>query len=469
MADNLRITTPINNSDHISKAMPKETSAVETINPAKVTSRNNTDQSGQSKSSLNFALDNRSVFQKFVEQLQHTPALSQTLEKLLLGTLPNMKTGTLSNPLQQALAELLAKAPMDEQQMLENLVFQQQHSTKFSGPLFHMLKDMSTGSPPDSDLNAFLGRFLKAYDGFMSAKTTTDNIIMQLKELMAYIPKSYRTGIEEQIAKLQPMNSEQQLQQNLQVLKEKILPLIGRYVSATNDFGESREKIALLVHDISRLNVSSREEVTARFQELVDFCQYELNMPGDTLHQLRMLFVRTMTDKHVVKNEFVESLVQLLMFDSKKELTGTSQTMLRETVNALLLDNSVYMPFTHLFLPVQYQGAFMFAEMWVEKDNSNGKAGEEQHPLKMYLSFDIQNLGSFQIALSVLNNRVSCDFCSPPTLRVQESTMKQDISQIFLANGFTPERVEAISEPTQALTEVLRRVYERRSAVDVTI
>ncbi len=476
MADNLRITTPLTPNDNLSKVHAnKEADPLATIDPTRIIKKdaNTTDSN---KSSLDFAWNGNSVFQTFAQRMQQTPALSQTLQKLLSNVLSQDLTQEIAGAngeksIDVLLQNLANQIKMDESQMLSNIMFQQEHSTNFSSDLFKVLRNISSSAEDMPEIKDYLGRFLKSYDGYFSSEETMSGIINQLKDIIKFIPKAYRDAVDEQISNMNSAQTKAELDANLKILKENVIPLLGKYVIASNDMGETREKIALLVHDISRLNVSTKAEVTERFEELMDFCKYNLNISQDKIQVLNQLFSKEMMGTEKPHNAFVDALMDVLMNNSPDGLSKTGQAMLRDTINTLLLDQSAYMPFTHIFLPIQYNGTFMFSEIWVEKDGSN-KSKNSQNPSdakRIYLSFDIQGVGKFKAAIGLIGNKVECNINYPDEYKDREKDIIKNVTGIFEKNGFEVKRVAYMPESFQVETEVFKKVYEGRSSIDVSV
>lgn len=469
MAEQLRITTPITTNDSINKAKPnKEPNVVESLQPNVVAPKVNSQQA-EDKESPYFSWKNGSVFQKFLSRLSQIPELSQSLQKLLLGSMeqPIAYSGV-STTLQSVFSKLHESITMDEQQMLENLMFQQDNSTKFSGQLFEMLNELifQNKSP---ELNEYVGRFLKAYDGFSSLTDTMNLIMLQLKDILRSLPKSYRQEIEKSMNQLQVLNSEKGLENNLKTLKQEIVPLLGKYVASTNDYGKVRDKISMLVHNISRLNISSTGELTNRFQELLDFLRFQLNMPAKELSKLQQLYIQKLTLPEKTENEFVQSLLDALSCTKSQNISNTSKTILSDTMNALLMDNSVYMPFTHLYLPALFDDAFLLSDIWIEKnDNQKDGIGEASQEKRLHLEFDIRGLGSFQALVILKNNDISFQIHYPEQLRSKDDQIRKKITNIFAENGFN-SKILTSTKSLDVKDELLRKVLEKKGVVNVVV
>jgi hypothetical protein len=469
MSDNLRITTPIPASDQISKTPSnKENATVIPPDPTKVSTRNQNDQSGQ-KNALDLTWDNRSIFQEFTKQLQQTPGLSQTLQKFLLSTINHTNAAKTASPLNALLSQLASSTKMSKQEIIENLIFQQEHSTKFSGELFQIFRNLMK-SNASQELRNYLGQFIKSYDGFVSANKTTSAIFAQLKEISNGIPQSYRKELDQQIGLLQIATADEHIKANLFLLKEKILPQLGKYISDLHDFGEIRDKVSLLMHNVSRLNVGTKEELLGRFEELLSFCQYKTNISSNDLSRLRLLFRESISNTQQIKNDFLDSLLKVLFAVNQEKIASTGQTMLNDTIQTILLNNSVYMPFTHLFLPIQYNNSFIFSEIWVEKKNQDEtSANNKEESTNIYLTYDIEGLGDFKMSISWKDNSVNCNLNYPDILKTDDNKIRKGIAKIFAENGFLAENINTSSDLSQFADVLMKKIYERKQAVDVTI
>ncbi|MEG2015664.1 MAG: hypothetical protein RR069_01000 [Oscillospiraceae bacterium] len=474
MADNLRITTPLTPNDGLGKVRSnREADPLATIDPSRIIKKDANTQN-PNKNSLDSAFNSNSVFQTFAQRMQQTPALSQTLQKLISGALgqENIQgAAAKGNSVEELLSKLASEIKMDESQMLSNILFQQKYSTTFNSDLFKVLRNISGNAEENPEVKDFLGRFLKAYDGYFSSSETFTGIVNQLKNIIQYIPKVYRDEIESLINNMNQSTSQEVMEENLKILKENIIPLLGKYVIASNDLGETREKIALLVHDISRLNVSTKAEVAERFTELMDFCRFSLNIPQDKLSQLNKLFMKEMISTEKPQNAFMDALMNVLMNNSPDKLSRTGQAMLRETITNLLLDQSAFMPFNHIFLPIQYNGTFMFSEIWVEKDAEGKKRNKGENPdaKRLFLSFDIQGLGKFKAAIGLIGNNVECQINYPDNLKERGDDVLGNITKIFQNNGFKVSHISYMPETVQVEAEVFRKIYDGRSSIDVTV
>ncbi len=327
---------------------------------------------------------------------------------------------------------------------------------------------------PSHEFKLHLADFLKAYDGYFSIPDTTLEIKRVLNALIKQIPKTYGKQLEElteQLITEQPVNS---LDINLNLLKEKIIPLLSEYVTATNDYGLARDTITLLIHNIARLNISSHQEVVDTFASLLDYCKYNLNLPQEKMNIIKSMFLKSISDaSKIPKNKLFDSIVELFSENLKNSTSGVSQSLFKDTINSLLLDNSVYMPFTHIFLPVNYNGQFMFSEIWIEKNDEAAKKGTfsyEENPIHIFLNFEIKQLGHFEASIVLSGNNINLELSCPSSLSQEQNKISKSISEILSSNGFNSEHIKLNTDNSKKTANLItEKIYERKNVIDVSV
>ncbi|QEY33692.1 hypothetical protein FL966_00675 [Caproiciproducens galactitolivorans] len=476
MPDNLRITPPIPNSDTINKIpTTKQTGPTTPIDPSKVV-QPNTDKQGDTNARFEFLLNRNSVFNKFLEQLNRTPALSETLQKVTFEAFSRPENVHDSRTNAPFMKELTAAMKMEPADILKNLTFQSNNRTKFTGPIFDVLRNLLNAHAGDRELKQTISNFLKAYDGYFSTADTTQAIAKELDTLSTQIPNPYSKQLKELTKELITDQPVKGLDLNLSVLKEKVIPLLGKYVAASNDYGVARDNITLLVHNLARLNISSHQELVDTFTALLDYCKYELNLPEPKMNEIKSMFLKTVTEaSQKPENPLFDSIIKMLSENMKQSSSSVTQSLCRDTLTSLLLDNSVYMPFNHIFLPINYNGQFMFTEIWIEKENEKEKSRRGNlesggSPVRLYLTFDIKRLGYFEAAVSFIDGKADIQLNCPESLEKDKRAISEKIADIFAQNGLTAQKIELLTGPGAVTKkQILRRVYERKNVIDVTV
>lgn len=462
MPENLRITAPIPNSDGLRGPNPvaAEPAAVNAANPARV-NRPNAQEQGTDAEAMDLLLGRDSVFSRFIQQLRQTPALSETLGRLLADTAARTETAAPALPQNSPLMLLTSGVAGQKEDMLQELVFQQKNSTLFSAPLFQLLGRISERSG-DFQLDLRVADFLKAFDGYFSAPHTLSSILTNLGAIEQQIAAPYAKKLIQLAEKLD--TADPASDSNPTLLKKEILPLLSEYVSKSSDHGKMRETLSLLLHNTSILNVSSKQNLTEKFGRLEEYCSRSL--PEPTMKLMRSFYeeaVRPGPGKE--RSRFSEALISFL---SGGEEAG------KDICRSLLLDNSVYMPFTHIYLPAVWQGRFLFSQIWIEKrdgENSHEEPeGREKKPLSLYLTFDIQDLGYFEARVTLAGKKADIRLSCPAPLLGRSAEIASSLGRILDRDGLKAGEIRlSSSEQPEIPGLIFQKILERKRIVDVTV
>ena len=498
MAENLRITTPVPTSDSLIKPNSAAGSpAVDAVDPTRVTKPSTQEQNTNSQS-MDLLLSGESVFGKFIEQLRQAPALSQTLGKVFFDLARRQEALPDAFPADSPL-KLFAQGVSGKEDMLDSILFQQKDSTLFSGTLFQTLGMLSEHSG-DGVFDLNLAEFLKAFDGFRSAPSTLLAVKTNLESICRQLPPPYREQLQKAAQKLStvpekptgenaveklspespgdeknPAQVRAAVSADLAILKKEVLPVLSGYISKFNDYGKMREEVSLLLNNVAILNVSTKENLEQQFGKLIAYCKHSLNLPEPALQQLRAQCGREFSagETEQPKSPLFEAMASLLKQGSRTDTAGFEKAVYQEVCRSLLLDSSVYMPFVHLYLPVNWQGNSMFAQIWVEKKEVGEKMGSAPSAQKgtgVFLTFDIRDLGYFEAAVSLQDKRADIRLNCPPNLVRKSGEIVPDLSRILRQNGFTPGEIRvASSDHPEIPGLLLQKVQERKRSINVTV
>lgn len=480
MPDNLRITTPVGNTEGINKPNPAgELQHLNPINPNRVPKTNNEETGGQAEDLL---LNRNSVYSQFIEQLLQTPNLTQTLQKLLSGMVAQQGLASLQMQADSPLRQLLSSLATEKDGVLENLAFQQNDSTQFTGPLFKLLGQLSQ-QYSDSQLDLRIADFLKAFSGYFTAEETTQAILGNLDDIKYSIPLPFAKKLLPFIDKLSTGNepgssghNADRVNSNLSVIKKEIIPMLGEYVSKTNDYGKSRNTISMLMQNTAILNESTKENLAEKFNQLIRYCKYNLKLPDVTVGLLQQMFAKEVYSHQQGKqNGFMNALTSLLSHAADKSSpNGVDKAVLQDICKSLVLDNSVHMPFQHIFLPAEINGRFLFTQLWIEKNDPDDEhktaAVSSQNAKSVYLTFDIQDLGYFEASVRILGKQVTMKLACPPTLNRLHGEIRTGITHILENNGLSAENIKlsACTSP-QVPQIIMDKIQERKHAVNVSV
>lgn len=461
------------NDNNLNKAKVKieQVLPFDVVDPTKVTKLVKQDHGNKTGNNLlNYNPD--SVFEKFVKSLHNFPILGEGARKLLLNKQfinTNIKTDSTLNALFET---FLKSIEMNDAEILNFLKFQQETYTKFHGEFFDILRNLTRRFPNNQDFKIAARNFLRSYDCFVSVEETGKSIDASLKSIERNLPEILKgpfNGITGKLA----LDSTKGLDLNLGILKDEILPFIGRYISKMNDFGPVRDYVSVLMHNMVRLEAATKDNFSNDLENLLEYIKYNFNMDAEGIEAIKQSLVNTYEGSSNVKNFSMDSFLKVLESGAKNSENLVNKGLMQEMAESVLFNQNVHIPLTHMFLPLNYNGMFMFSEMWIGKEYEiipDKKKTEYTQAYKIFLTFDIQNLGYFETTLIMNEQSMALDIYVPSNLSNNIEKIKNDLSTLLsnrnlkLTNLSVRECVKK-----RRFNEIFTNIAERKSGVDVTI
>lgn len=477
MIDNNITIKPNNpvNDNHLNKPKIKleEVQPFNVIDPTKVVKTQKQDPSNQAGQNLyNYNPD--SVFDKFIKSLQNSPVFAENARKLILNR-QFINNNINSDPVLSTLFKsFLESIQMNDTGIMEFLKFQQGTYTKFNGEFFDALRNfLSRANPNNDDFKTAVKNFLRSYDCFVSLDETNKSISTALKNIGGNLPQMLKESFNEMTAKLS-LNDDLSADMNLNILKNEILPYMGRYISKMNDFGAVKDYVSLLIHNMVRLETASKENFADSMETLFEYIKYNFDLSEKDLESLRLSLLNTYEASSNIRNDSIDSFFRLLKSGVTESNNLVSKGMMEEMTESLLFGQNVHLPLMHMFLPLNYNGMFMFSELWIGKsyEESSDKKKKQDYVQthKVFVTFDIQNLGYFETTLILKESKLFLDIYVPNNLSGNIDKIKSDLINILDKNGLSVTNIsvqEVIRK--RRFNEVFSNFIERKIGVDVTI
>lgn len=442
------------------------------IDPTKVTKVGKQDQNNQTGQNL-FNYNPDSVFDKFIKSLNSSPVLAEGAKKLLLNR-QFINHNIKNDPVLGTLFDIFMKSiEMNDTEILNFLKFQQGTYTKFHGEFFNNLRSLLKSYPNNKDFQAIVRNFLKSYDCFVSIEETNKSINSSLKNIERNIPEMLKKPFNEMTSKLIWDNSKG-IDLNLNLLKNEILPFMARYISKMNDFGPVRDYVSVLIHNMVRLESATKDNFSDSLETLFEFVKYNFDVDDKYMETLKMSLINTYESSSNIKNNSIDSFLKLLESGIKDSESLVNKGVMEDMTESLLFAQNVHIPLIHMFLPLNYNGMFMFSEIWIGKsyvESSDKKRKQEYvQAYKMFITFDIQNLGYFETTLILKEGNLSLDIYIPNSLSNYTSKIKEDLNKIITKNNLNISNMK-IQECVRKrkFNEVFSNLTERKTGVDVTI
>lgn len=313
MSNILKISTPISGyENNVSKQDPQMKNDVgikNPVNPDKVVRADSRAEYGNERG-VQQGLSYESNFGNFVRTLANIPRASEIMSKMLFSGMRNVIEAGIGTGMAEEIHMLLGMLEMDPQKLKEFLKSQMNGSNKMKGSLFELLRGVmkEAGSV---ELKAGILDFLKKYNDMSSGKHIMTNIKGELKEIESYMFRNERAGLQRLTQQLLP-HSQENMEQNIKLLKSDIIPFLGNYISETRNLGKIRDLINLLTFNTSRYENGNLDGVVDAFKRLSDFPAFRRHFASMDRAEIRELFRNIDFDRAAGKEEWSEQFLSLL-------------------------------------------------------------------------------------------------------------------------------------------------------------
>ena len=412
-----------------------------------------------------------SNFITFLQRMSETPGLARTMAELLRSYQGTRVSSGMEEGIAVEMSALLEMLKMDEKAFSAFFRSQMDLSRRFSGPLFNILRE-AFGNSGSEVLRGNILQFLKRYSDYSSSQHVQGNLLRTLTRLTRAIPASYGNQLLAMVSELEGKMGAGDRSGALKLLQGSIMPFLAGYTSRTNDMGLSRALISLLALDVARYESGSKEGVMQAFRQLGGSAMRREKLGGVSEVDLLRLLERSRFGQASGSDRFADQLAQT----AQRALRGGSgaevQDAFRNIVSAFLINESVYMPLTHLVLPLEWQGKMMFSELWVDPDAENNLKngrGDRDNVVRFLFKMDIQDLGFFDIVLTCQRENVDLQIFGPPAVADFAGTVQGEMGRILSENGLKPVgvQVQAMERPLD-VSAVFPKIFEGENSINVS-
>jgi len=411
-----------------------------------------------------------SNFATFLQRMYDTPGLVKSFGELLRFYQGTVVSSGMEEGIAAEMSALMEMLKMDEGTFSEFFRTQMDMSSRFSGPLFSILREAYSNSNSEVTKGNIL-QFLKRYSDYTASDHVQGNLLRTLTRLTRAIPASYGNQLLSMVSELQEKMNGGDRPGALKLLQGTIMPFLAGYTSRTNDMGLSRSLISLLALDVARYESGSKEGVMQAFRQLGTSTVLREKLGGLSEADLQRLLERSSFSQAAEKDRFAGKLAQTALHALRGGAGAETQDAFRNIVSSFLLNESVYMPLTHLALPLEWNGKMMFSEIWVDPDaEENLKRGssERDNVIRFLFKIDIQGLGFFDMVLTCQRDNVDLQIFGPPSVSDFSGMVQGEMTRILSDNGLKPNvvQVQPMAKPLEIST-VFPKIFEGENSINV--
>ena len=167
--------------------------------------------------------------------------------------------------------------------------------------------------------------------------------------------------------------------------------------------------------------------------------------------------IRALTD-FVAKNINHPALKSIDSFNASN--------LLQSMINA----PGVFTPLAHYILPIQVEDTRAFGELWVDNDDDSGvtAAGGAQKHYHLFLTFDVDAFGRFEVDVYANEDTASVSLLHPVSFGKNIEAMKTKISRIAAGSGYAISNFETgVLKNPHNLSQIFPKLNERRAGLNV--
>ena len=140
-------------------------------------------------------------------------------------------------------------------------------------------------------------------------------------------------------------------------------------------------------------------------------------------------------------------------------------------LQSLLNAPGVFTPLAHYVLPLDVDGTKAFGELWVDNDenNPNNTPGTQRN-YHLFLTFDVESIGRFEVDLYAIGEDVNLALLYPPRFEKQIDSMKERINKIIRTTGYNARTFEtAPLKSPHNLTEIFPKIMDKRTTLNTRV
>ena len=478
MANILQVTTPNLNTDNRHILSPQDPrnnannpSIHNPVDPTRVVRADGRDgeQMGNAAQDPLFnIIDYDSNYGAFVRRMEEDGGMAALLERLLftdaaaLGETGKVEVGELVEKF------LLSMSLDSPEELLEYLQGQGDMQARFSGMFFDKLRSLLSQNPSDALRDASLD-FLKSYNDYASGGHLLQQMHTLTDDIEQLLLRAYRNEFREIADAMEWGAPNGDTAANTGVLNNRLIPFLSAYISRTHDYGAVREAAMHLVFHAVRYQNGNLEKLMKLFDSMMGDRAFVKAFKGEGQAAMENLLQTGSRENHPALGDFADGLAGLLLKGANGHAGLENVQQYYNIMDGLLLNESVYMPLLHFILPFQYEDNNVMSEMWVDPDARRGSE-EEGRNIKVFLKFNIQNLGKFELTMTFHDHETKMQLFVPPALAQQDKKIQSEVADILKNNGIRFSQLmvrERVRD--RRVDEVFPEIREKERTINVRI
>lgn len=471
MANVLKVTTPpATNYNNTLKGSPQVSQNAAVKNPVDLDRVLRQDQKdGQSGFGGQQQLHYESNYNRFLESLRNVLPATTILSELMGADFAGIIENPATSPSMAAdLQQLMDLLKIDPEALPGFLKDQITSATGLKSVFFDLLRGMMNESS-SIDFKSDVLRFAKRFNDLSSSTRILSEIAKNLEDIGSRIPRADRLTLAQMADTLNLDADKGDTAVNLSLLKNEIMPMLSKYIANSNDFGRVRDLLSQLSLNIARYESGTRDDVLASLRSLSLYSAFRDKIGVLDEQSIPYILDRLLSDKEQLQNPLSDQLANIIDKGLRGQAGYENTVVFEQIARAMLVNQSVYMPLLHTLFPFSHEGQTLISELWIDPDD-HGAAADGEAAARVFIRFDIQSLGSFEMVMNFSKERVALQLFCPPEMEPDFSHVRSNLRQIAEQNHLPQSSIYVDRhEGALSLAEVFPKIKEGRNNVNVTI
>ena len=247
-----------------------------------------------------------------------------------------------------------------------------------------------------------------------------------------------------------------------------MIPFLSQNISRTHDYGAIREATMLLVFHTARYQDGGIDRLYKLFEDMLNDRDFIRLFKGDAQESMQNL-LKAGSGEARPMSDFADGLSQLVLRGANGQAGLENVQQFYTIMNGMLMNESVYMPLLHFILPFQYEDNNVMSEMWVDPDAKKDDDSEGRR-IKLFLKFDIQSVGKFELVMILQDHEAKVQLLVPPNLAKQEKKIQTEVADILKDNGIRFSQLMVRQRVRdRRVDEVFPEIREKERTINVRI
>lgn len=423
-----------------------------------------------------FELLSNSNYETFIRDLKDGQELTDAMTAVLFADLETMAATGQELELLGQMEGFMDLITMGEKELMVFIQNQISQASEFGEPFFRVIKEVFDQTS-QLQLKTAILRAVGKYADLASSNHTIKSILIECRAILPHLFTEDRSVLEKLMERLTVLEKpypeggdelfsflKENFQSNRQILLKELIPFFSSYIRKTHDMGLPRERMFLITDQVARYINGSPEEVQELFVRLLAFGDMAGRFRNASTDRLMMILGGFLRKKLEEDNHFTKEFCSLM----ETGLKSGSKEQFAGIINAMLKNESVYLPLLHLMVPARFEGGTMFSELWIDPDSEG--SGDGKRSIQMLMKLDVKNLGTVELIIGYRDRQVDMHVFYPSSLKGREKMISSAVSAIAVQNGMTPRnlQMEERKRPLR-LPDVFPKIKRRKDAVNVRV